>query len=234
MLAPAVDAGGLMLLHGSAIDDPAYARVGYDVVAIDDTAIQGFLDANVRPFSVYAVSVGETFSMGPAGAGNTEAQAAHADWFAGLPGGPAISVRTAETSVPGLWLHAVVREQDFFQPVEAMFGRLAWVLATAAGFILALGLWALQPLVRALLNEEHLDRMSRTDGLTGLASRSDLIETIERSRLAHGRAEQEFTVVLVDVDRFEQINDAHGHAAGDEALRTLGRLCRLVTRDGDL
>lgn len=79
-----------------------------------------------------------------------------------------------------------------------------------------------------------LDELAHTDALTGLANRrrfrEKLEEEMDRTR-RHGRP---LALALVDVDRFKQINDARGHAAGDRVLAALGRLLAEGLRPGDV
>jgi diguanylate cyclase (GGDEF)-like protein len=75
---------------------------------------------------------------------------------------------------------------------------------------------------------------ARHDALTGLldraAFRRELELEVERAaRYGHG-----VTLVFVDFDRFKQINDTHGHAAGDRALRRIADLLRAELRRSDL
>ncbi|WP_297830875.1 GGDEF domain-containing protein [Thermomonas sp.] len=62
----------------------------------------------------------------------------------------------------------------------------------------------------------QLALLSRTDALTGLANRRSFIEST-RARLHDAPG----ALVMIDVDHFKQINDRHGHATGDEALRAV-------------
>jgi diguanylate cyclase (GGDEF)-like protein len=71
------------------------------------------------------------------------------------------------------------------------------------------------------------------DPLTGLANR-----TLMRDRLEHALARSErergaTAVLFVDLDDFKQVNDTHGHAAGDAALVELGRRLQTAVRPGD-
>jgi diguanylate cyclase (GGDEF)-like protein len=84
---------------------------------------------------------------------------------------------------------------------------------------------------RGLLHQ--LQQQSREDALTGLANRrrwdERLHEECERAQGCGG----ELAVVLLDVDRFKDINDRFGHAGGDEALRRVAEvLTRRVSDDG--
>lgn len=83
------------------------------------------------------------------------------------------------------------------------------------------------------VKNEELQRLSLTDGLTGLDNRRQLMQTleaeVERSR-RHGHS---FAVVMMDVDHFKNYNDSHGHLAGDEVLTRVGALLRECTRGVD-
>lgn len=63
-----------------------------------------------------------------------------------------------------------------------------------------------------------------TDALSGLANRRGFDQYLEQ-RLA-GADTGQITLALIDVDDFKQVNDAHGHSAGDSLIRTLGQRLR--------
>jgi diguanylate cyclase (GGDEF)-like protein len=82
------------------------------------------------------------------------------------------------------------------------------------------------------LMEFELAKLASTDHLTGLPNRRYFLEAasreLERVRRFGGLA----SVVMIDLDHFKALNDTYGHAAGDEALRSVTRACRL--RDTDV
>ncbi|OAB62538.1 hypothetical protein AY599_01760 [Leptolyngbya valderiana BDU 20041] len=91
---------------------------------------------------------------------------------------------------------------------------------------------------RTLQLEQALDeveRASRIDGLTGVANRGYFEEQLDRS-WARARAERHpLGLLMVDIDRFKQLNDQHGHQLGDDALRRVAQtLTEAVHRSGDL
>ncbi len=75
---------------------------------------------------------------------------------------------------------------------------------------------------------------ARTDGLTGClnhaAMQDSLRREIERARRTGGR----LSLAVVDLDDFKQVNDVHGHLAGDEVLRQVGEALRQSVRVYDL
>lgn len=71
---------------------------------------------------------------------------------------------------------------------------------------------------------KRLDAMAHVDGLTGIANRRRLEEMLEECWASHADSPSPITLLLIDVDRFKQFNDQHGHLAGDVLLRRLGDL----------
>ena len=67
----------------------------------------------------------------------------------------------------------------------------------------------------------ELDRMSRIDELTNLSNRRCFMRKAERLMDEHPSGG---AMLYIDVDNFKQLNDTHGHAAGDRVLRALGSL----------
>jgi diguanylate cyclase (GGDEF)-like protein len=85
---------------------------------------------------------------------------------------------------------------------------------------------------RELLAE--LERLSREDGLTGLANRRCWDEQLQREVERARRGSRPLSVLLCDVDHFKQINDHHGHAEGDAVLRRVGERIASRVRSGDV
>ena len=80
--------------------------------------------------------------------------------------------------------------------------------------------------------EAEMKRLADSDALTGLANRARFNEVMAL-RFASRRAEERvFALLAIDLDRFKQVNDSHGHAAGDAVLvRVAGRLAGIVRDD---
>jgi diguanylate cyclase (GGDEF)-like protein len=82
----------------------------------------------------------------------------------------------------------------------------------------------------ALSHEQQTDELRRQatrDGLTGLLNRAAFYRAAQRE-LDRGRIGKEAAVVLADLDRFKNVNDGSGHAAGDQALTFFADVCREV------
>jgi len=76
---------------------------------------------------------------------------------------------------------------------------------------------------RNLRNNRRYRWLSEHDGLTRLYNHQKTLQLGQQAFVAARQQGQPFTAVIGDIDLFKQINDRHGHAAGDEVLRALGR-----------
>ena len=81
--------------------------------------------------------------------------------------------------------------------------------------------------------EAELARRASHDELTGLPTRTLLHDRWDRARKRQIRSLRWMGVLVVDMDRFKEINDAHGHLAGDFVLQVVAQRCRGVLRLGD-
>jgi two-component system, cell cycle response regulator len=86
--------------------------------------------------------------------------------------------------------------------------------------------------VRGLM--DHLERRAYRDSLTGLINRGALEDQLRRQWESSRRHGTSLSVLIVDLDRFKEINDAHGHAAGDDALRRTADVLVRSVRNSDI
>ena len=107
----------------------------------------------------------------------------------------------------------------------------AGLLALVALMLLTLVLT--RPLLRAFRWTEEQASEARIDSLTGLANRRALEEILAAEISRAHRFAHQLTIVLLDLDRFKEINDSFGHAAGDVMLRAVSRLLTSLARQGD-
>ncbi len=114
---------------------------------------------------------------------------------------------------------------DFFRLRRVM---LAGVLALIAG-----GGMATRLILANYLLRKRLGHVALRDPLTGLHNRRYFTTVMARRMAASRKAGLSAAVLLVDLDRFKQVNDAHGHLVGDELLRQAGHRLRSCNgRDG--
>ena len=86
---------------------------------------------------------------------------------------------------------------------------------------------------RKLLEEELL-RQAHADYLTGVYNRRFFMASAEQALARSRRYGHPLSLLMLDADHFKQINDQHGHQAGDEALQQLARACQRQLRQADI
>lgn len=83
-------------------------------------------------------------------------------------------------------------------------------------------------------SEQRISFMAHHDALTGLANRAALAQKIEDAAAQHRRWKDPFSILLLDLDRFKDVNDTLGHAAGDALLREVAARLKAFLRETDV
>lgn len=111
-------------------------------------------------------------------------------------------------------------------PVEATFSRMRvdekWV-----------GIAILRDITERKVQEAELERMALHDALTGLPNRTLLSDRIEHAIRSAQRAGEHMAVLLLDLDRFKDVNDTLGHHVGDLLLTEVGPRLQQPLRSTD-
>jgi diguanylate cyclase (GGDEF)-like protein len=83
-------------------------------------------------------------------------------------------------------------------------------------------------------SSSELDRLAHTDPLTGLYNRRYMVRELDRHVEIFKRYHHPFSLLMLDMDNLKWVNDTHGHAAGDAALRHMAMLMKVNVRDVDI
>ena len=110
---------------------------------------------------------------------------------------------------------------------------VACVIPMLLVYPLLIGWWSNRILRRLQEKRRALERLSQLDGLSGLNNRQ-YWEYLARSEFGRTRRHgSPCSLLLLDIDRFKEFNDAHGHLAGDAVIRSVGRILREKVRIED-
>ena len=150
-------------------------------------------------------------------------------------------IHRSEFLVPISCKHVHTSADCVCVPLRSSTGFLGMIYVESAEDISSkrsesIGLFAAQ-VTLGLTNlrmREALRSQSVRDSLTGLFNRRYFDETLQREIAAYRRESSPLAVLMLDLDHFKRVNDSFGHAAGDDALRALGRLMRSSFRESDV
>ena len=81
---------------------------------------------------------------------------------------------------------------------------------------------------------DQTKEQARTDALTGLYNRREFELRLAEEHRRAARYAKPYALMMLDIDHFKQVNDTHGHPAGDVVLKTLANILRKQLRDVDL
>lgn len=83
------------------------------------------------------------------------------------------------------------------------------------------------------LAHRHQQVLSLTDHLTNLPNRRAAMQALKQAWCQSQRNDKPIAVIMIDIDHFKQINDKHGHAAGDQVLKTVSAMLKSATREDE-
>lgn len=146
------------------------------------------------------------------------------------------TVDKISTGVPRLWLQSLplvvagmvlgsVVTGLAFQPASSMPVIIA-CLPMLLIHTIAVSLAANRMIARIREQNRQLDQLHRIDALTGLAGRRHWQQRAEAALARHREDGAPASLLMVDIDRFKEINDQYGHASGDDVLRLVAGVLR--------
>jgi diguanylate cyclase (GGDEF)-like protein len=89
-------------------------------------------------------------------------------------------------------------------------------------------------ILRDLAHQAELEKLANIDALTGILNRRATLRILKESLIRARRYEEKFCVLILDIDRLKEINDTHGHKAGDVTLSKVAALLKRRLRDVDI
>ena len=115
---------------------------------------------------------------------------------------------------------------------ELRVGRIPLLAADELAFLQAIAN-VLADAIERLHAEEDVRHQALHDALTGLPNRVLFSDRLEHAIAAARRDPAPFSVLMIDLDRFKEINDTLGHSIGDQVLREIGPRLTPLLRPGD-
>jgi diguanylate cyclase (GGDEF)-like protein len=140
--------------------------------------------------------------------------------------------------------------KELRQPLKSLFGRplVARDKFIGAAFLASIRSHAFTEYHRnfmdTLLNQvsmvvdnsmlhQSIRDMARTDGLTGLLNHRTFMEKLNEEYKRIDREPRPFSILLLDIDKFKNVNDKYGHPVGDVAIRTVAKVLKETARGSD-
>ena len=183
------------------------------------------IDAALTSFALYAIG----FSIVPSTIGLT------------LPamnnlavGGARLWAKGCIATSAGLMVGAVFLPLEF-RPDSSLLVQSAFMLLVVI-YLIAFA-WTMWRMANDLQkSQDALHMLSQTDALSGLKNRSAFESALGEkfSALQAGHGKPQTALLFIDLDRFKQINDESGHAAGDSVLRAMGLALKSEIREEDI
>ena len=129
------------------------------------------------------------------------------------------SVRTIQKNLEKLQSELNIIQNDnenrheSIKKINALASEIGWMLSHIA--------------------DESLDKATKEDSLTSLIERRFMAPILQTESQLAKKTDNPFSILMIDVDNFKQINDVHGHQAGDRVLQFVGQVLKLSLRVTD-
>ncbi len=125
--------------------------------------------------------------------------------------------------------------KDVYRVMRTLHLNYSWLLSTAGIAIIVASLLYLNRIIfpRIIRLEEELTKRATTDSLTQAYNRSEYDEIVQREMHRCKRYNTLLSLLVLDIDHFKKINDAHGHLAGDNVLKEVANIIRENIRGSD-
>jgi diguanylate cyclase (GGDEF)-like protein len=126
------------------------------------------------------------------------------------------------------------KTQHHRQKIAELLGRNVDITTALCDYLQTATRFLSHPRLIEAIHYENFVHETIHDKLTGLFNRPYFDEAYSQQVSLAKRYHDDFTVLFLDIDNFKDINDSHGHLAGDEALRQIAEVISQVKRDSDI
>ena len=141
--------------------------------------------------------------------------------------------------------------KELRRPIRSMYGRLLVAKDDLVGAFFvasfkpdAFDAYNRDVLLDTLMNQisqvadnsllhQRIEGMARTDGLTGLLNHRTFMEKLQEKYRELDRNPRPFSILLMDIDKFKNVNDTYGHPVGDVAIKAVARVLTETVRTTD-
>ncbi|RNE94346.1 GGDEF domain-containing protein [Marichromatium sp. AB32] len=231
----AADEARHRLYYCSPLHDATGRRIGTDLLVMHDQRLHEAVDRQTRPGVGLALIFGEVRSSYCSTQKITPRMSAaltqHLDAATPTDG---FTIRQQRLErYPDWRILLIVDDAEHARPIERQILPLLVAILASTTAIYLLTVITLRPIIAALLEQKALLARSRCDGLTGAHNHAYMQELLDAELARTARYDRPLSLILLDIDHFKQVNDRHGHQAGDRVLRILTRRCREAIRETD-
>ena len=143
-------------------------------------------------------------------------------------------IRTKHSLDGFIYKHQDSIDWDFWKPIIYMSVGLMAILTSISFYLLSLNLKLKREISTRRAAEQQLKHLATHDSLTGLANRSALTSHLDMFVKLARRNHLTPVILYIDLDGFKEINDTHGHSAGDQALIRFSKKTQALLRESDI
>ncbi|MCG5535178.1 sensor domain-containing diguanylate cyclase [Ectothiorhodospira mobilis] len=230
--------GRQVLVYCSPLHGPGGERIGMDQLLMDAAPVQNILQTphgeDLDTVTLGVVAADGRLLFWPRGAIYQDARQRLKAHLAGNPIGDGVHIHYRPLASVDWRIYGVVHTRAFFAETNRQLWRLLGLLAMLAALIFVAKILALRPIIRALTQVHHLTEQAHRDGMTGLFNHAHMQQLIDREIERSQRYKTPFSILMMDIDHFKEINDTHGHPVGDAFLRHIARILKDWARTSDL